>query len=182
MPAEHLLTPLAKQMLGELPPFLRGDPDHQAVIYAYAKEIERCEEAISTMRQQAVANEATVLLKVWEIMVGVEVEPSISEAERQKVVTAFLRALEANPSGLHWEAVVGLLAGSGWFYVDHVKGKGGTPPANVVRVFLPFATGSFWFGTIKRLIERVTPAHIALEVDAAEGFLLDVSELDKDKF
>lgn len=174
------LTPLAVQMLGEIPPFLRTDPDHVAVAYAYAREIERAEEAISTMREQAVPSEATLLLKLWEMTVGAEVEPSIPEAERQKIVVAFLRALAANPSGLHWELVVGLLAGSGWFYIDHIKGKGGTPAANEVRVFLPFAEGSFWFGTIKRLVQRVTPAHIKLNVEAAEGFLLDVAELDHD--
>lgn len=180
MPLESALTPLGRQILGQLPPFVRQDPDHVAVAHAYAKETERCEGAIETMRMQAVASEATVLLKLWEITVGAEVEPAVSQAERQKIVIAFLRALAANPTGLHWEAVIRLLAGSGWIYIDHIKGDGGTPPANEVHVILPFGVGSFWYGTISRLIERLTPAHIKLHITPTEGFLLDSSELDKD--
>jgi hypothetical protein len=181
VPAESALTPLGRQILGELPPFLRRDPDHMAVAHAYAKEVERAESKINVMRMQAVPTEATLLLKLWEITVNAEVEPpGITEPERQKIVAAFLRALVANPSGLNWEAVIRLLAGSGWLYIEHIKGDGGTPAPNVVHVVLPFGIASFWFGTISRLIERVTPAHIELIITATEGFLLDHSELDKD--
>jgi len=181
VPLESLLTPLGRQILGELPPFVRQDPDHMAVAHAYAKEIERAEEAINTMRMQSVPSEATILLKLWEITVGAEVEPAgISTEDRQKIVTAFLRALAANPTGIHWEVVIRFLAGSGWLYIDHIKGDSGTPEPNEVHVILPFATASFWFGTLKRLIERLTPAHIKLNITATEGFLLDESKLDHD--
>lgn len=174
------LTPLGEKMLAELPPFLRTDPDHEAVAHALSREIERAEEAIETMRAQSVPSEATILLKLWEATVGAEVEPEgIAEAERRTIVTAFLRALVHNPSGLHWEAVIRLLAASGWLYLEHIKGDSGTPAANELRVILPFTASSFWFGTIKRLIERLTPAHVKLEViPTEEGFLLDSSELD----
>lgn len=181
MPLEADLTPLGRQILAELPPFLRMDPDHLAVAHAYAKEIERAEEALNTMRLQSVPNEATILLKLWEITVGAQVEPAgIALSDRQRIVTAFLRALAANPTGLHWEVVVAYLTGPGWLYIDHIKEDPGTPEPNEVHVILPFAAASFWFGTVKRLIERLTPAHIKLNVTPSEGFLLDSSELDRD--
>jgi hypothetical protein len=176
-------SPLALKMLGELPPFVRGDPDHQAVQYAYGKELERLEAKIEQVRLQGAPSTATLLLKLWEATVGAEVEPAgIPENERQLIVVAFMRALEANPTGLHWEAVIRLLAGAGWLYITHIHLDAGTPEPNEVHVILPFATASFWFGTVRRLIERITPAHVKLNVTASEGFMLDESELDKGKF
>lgn len=184
MPAEALVraNPLAMKMLAQIPPFLRADPDHQAVAYAYAKEIERAESKIELVRAQGVASQATILLKLWEATVGSEIEPAgITDAQRQTIVIAFLRAITRNPTGLHWEAVIRLLAGSGWLYIEHIHGDPGTPEPNEVHVILPFGTGSFWFGTISRLVERLTPAHVKLTITAIEGFLLDDSELDKGK-
>lgn len=181
MPDPSLITGTAAAHLEMLPPVLRDDPSYQAVIYALAKEIDRLESFIEQVRAQFNPNTADVMLKAWEVMTGVTVEPSgQTVAERRSTVVAMLRKRVASPTGLSWEDNVTALVGPGWSYQEHVEGDGTTPPAGTIRVILPFPPTSDRYALTERMLRQITRAGKDLQLQYSGGFVLDESQLDQE--
>ncbi len=173
------LTPLGESMLAELPSFLQSSSDFQAIQHSYAKEIERLEEHIKLAAEQANPPKASLLLSEWERTLGLPVEPvGLTEAERRNVLLAFMGSLATDPSGTHWWSVMRILIATGMIAVEHEHGVEPGPAANEIHVILPFGEFAPMFGIASRLLRRITPAHIALSVTAAEGFMLDKTLMD----
>jgi hypothetical protein len=177
----RVLTARGEQWRSWLPVVVRDSPDHLAVIHACAVEMERLEAAIEQVRQQAFPQHADVLLKVWEFMLRITIEPvGVSLADRRLVVLATLRKMRSTPEGRDWVDNVTALVGPGWTYEEHDPHDAGSPPPYTVRISLPFAPSSSAYARAETLIRDITPAHLDLILAFPGGFLLDESQLDQE--
>lgn len=181
MPAESALTPMGVTWRGWLPVVLRDSPEHLAVIHAVAKETERLEAAIESVRAQFWPQTATFLLKAWEAMLRLAMEPgSLTEAQRRDLALVYLRKLHETGEGRDWKENVSLLVGPGWSYEEHIPGDGASPPAYTLRITLPFPPSGDLYARTERLLREVTPAHLDLILQSSGGFVLDQSQLDQE--
>jgi hypothetical protein len=181
MPALASMTPLGLAWRDRLPVVLRDSPEHLAVIHSTMREVERLEAAIEQVRRQFFPQQADILLKVWERQVGITVEPpGWTIEQRRTAVVAQLRKMRSSPSGADWMADVSLLVGAGWTYAEHVPGDVTSPPADTVRIELPFPPTSGMYGLIERTLREMIPAHVDLVVTFSGGFVLDESQLDQE--
>lgn len=181
MPRRDLLSGRAEEYLARLPSVFRDSPEHLAMVHCLANEMDRLDERIEIVLRQFVPQTADVLLKVWEFMVRVTVEPSgLTVAERREIVFARLRRMLSSPQGRDWVSNVTALVGEGWSYEEHDPDDGGSPPDDTVRIRLPFPPGSSSYARAEALIEDITPAHLDLEVVFVGGFVLDASQLDQE--
>lgn len=180
MPDPALLTERGELYRSWLPVIFRDSPEHLAVVHALAVETERLEDAIETVRLQFFPQTADVLLKAWEFELRTTVEPvGQTVAQRRNTVLALL-ARSSSETGLDWQANVTRLIGPGWSYEEHIAGDATSPPANTVRVVLPFPPGSDLYTQTERLLRDITPAHLDLQLQFSSGFLLDESQLDQE--
>lgn len=180
--AGFALSPLASDMLDGLPPVLRESRDYRAVIQSYAKECERLGEALESVRQQFFPGQADVLLGVWERITRQAVNPPGRPlVERQAAVTARLRKMLDVGEGREWAQLVTGVIGPGWSYEEHIPGDPTSPPANVLRVTLPFGASDARYGQAVALFEEITPAHLVLNFTSSTAFRFDISQLDIDR-
>lgn len=166
-----------------MPVVLRDSPDHLAVIHACAREVERLEGKVEQVRMQFFPQHADVLLKVWEFMLRVTVEPEgLTVEQRRALVIATLRKMRSTPYGRDWVANVTALVGEGWTYEEHEPGVGTSPPTDTIRINLPFPPDSSSYARAEALIRAITPAHVDIVLANPEGggFILDQSELDQE--
>lgn len=182
MPSEAALTDLSRTFISWLPLALQRSPDHRAVAHAQAKELELLEARIFEVRAQFFPTTATILLKLWERLLRLTVEPEgKTYEERRPIVLATLRNLASTPEGRAWVANVTSLAGAGWTYQEHVPGDPASPPENTVRIELPYPPTSLLYQQLERLIRAMSPSHLDLIVTFSGGFVLDQSQLDQEE-
>lgn len=167
--------------MARLPAVFHDSPEHLAMVHCLANEMDRLDARIEIVRRQFFPQTADVLLKVWELMVRVTIEPvGVSVEERRATVLAQLRRMLASPQGRDWVANVTQLVGPGWSYEEHDPDDVGSPPENTVRIRLPFPPSSSSYARAEALIRDITPAHVDLEVGFIGGFVLDESQLDQE--
>lgn len=178
----RVITERGRELLADLPPMYRDDPDIQAVITCYARESERVDDSIIELRNQLFPHLADTLLKAWEALVGTTLEPAGQTVEeRRQLVLALLRRLRASAEGREWEDDVTALVGPGWSYEEHIPGDVTSPPADTLRIVLPFPPTSGSFAQIEAELRDITPAHVDLIVTSAGGFYLDSSQMDQEQ-
>jgi len=178
---ERVLTERGEVWRSWLPVVLRDSPDHLAVIHACAVEMDRLEAAIDEVRRQFFPQHADVLLKVWEFMLRITVEPEgVTIDERREIVLATLRRMRSTPEGRDWVDNVTALVGPGWIYEEHNPADPGSPPANTIQITLPFPPDSASYTRAESLIQDITPAHLDVVLTYTDGFLLDESQLDQE--
>lgn len=183
MPARELLTERGERYLRWLPSVLHESPEHLAIVHAVAREFDLVEERIALLREQFFVQTAVPLLKVWEFMVGVTVEPvGVLEEQRRQIVVAQLLRMVASPSGRAWVANVTQLVGPGWTYEEHVPGDPASPPENTIRIRLPFSPAASSYAQAEALVRERTQAHIDIQAFFIGGFELDRSQLDQEGF
>lgn len=178
------LSALAREWIEGLPPILRDSRHYQAVIQSLAKECERADAAIETVRRQFNPARADVLLSAWEQITRQPIEPSsLTLAERRVAVIAHLRKMLTIGEGSEWVLQVAALVGPGWSYEEHNPANPASPAPNVLRIQLPWPPTNSRYAEAQRQIREITPAHLQLEygAPAGSGFVLDVSELDVDE-
>jgi hypothetical protein len=165
-----------------LPAALHESPDHLAVIHSYARELDRVEAAIELVRLQFFPQHATVLLPVYERILGLTVAPvGWTEEQRQLAVLSQLARMRSEPGGATWETNVSKIVGNaGWTYATHDPNDAGSPPANTILIRLPFPPSSDRYAVTERLIRAITEAHVDLIVTFTGGFVLDQSQLDQE--
>lgn len=177
----RILTGKALEMLNDLPPVLRGDPDYQAVCQCYGREAERMDAHLDLVRRQFFPQFADPLLKAWEALLRTTIEPpGATLDERRQVVLAMHARLRATASGLAWIANVTKLVGLGWTYDTHDPDVPGSPPANTIRVRLPFPPESGRYAQTEAYLRKITPAAWDLIVTWIGGFSLDRSQMDQE--
>jgi hypothetical protein len=183
MPDPALLTPLGIRMRDSLPPVLRDDPDYLGVIHACAKEIEVAQERIALLRLQLNPRTATLLLGAWEGALKLPIAPSgQSEDQRRVAIAVALLRLRVEFGGTDWEDAITRLIGAGWTYEEHDPDVIASPPANTIRITLPFAALSFMYAFSQSFIRAATPANTEILFAASDGFILDASPLDLTDF
>lgn len=177
----RVLTAKGELWRSWLPVVLRDSPDHLAVIHALAVEMELLESRIEEVRRQFFPQHADVLLKVWEFMLRITIEPEgLTIAERREIVLATLRKMRSTPEGRDWVDNVTALVGAGWTYEEHNPADAGSPPVNTVQITLPYPPDSSAYARAEALVRDITPAHLDLVVTFTGGFLLDQSQLDQE--
>jgi hypothetical protein len=178
----RVLTERGELMRSWLPVALQDSPDHLAVVHSYAKELDRAEAAIETVLAQFFPQSATVLLPVYERLLGLTVAPvGWTEAQRQLAVLSQLARMRSDPAGSTWEANVSRIVGNaGWTYETHDPNSAGSPAPNTIRIHLPFAPSSDRYAVTERLIRVITEAHVDLVLTFTGGFVLDESQLDQE--
>lgn len=170
------------EMLHDLPPYLRSDPDVQAIIYSQARELDRLEASIEQVRDELFGSTATSALSLWEAQLGLPINPgNRTIAERQAAVQVHLRSLSAS-AGTDWVAALTVRLGAGWRYLEYSADNPDGPPEGTVRIILPQVPDSTTFNDIERFARTITPAHLDIEVVSEGGFILDHSELDEEVF
>ena len=175
----RVLSPLAEEMRDALPPKLQESPDYLGVIQALAKECERARSTLESVRKQFNPSKADLLLAVWERITRQTREPEgESVAERQAAIVARLRKLLSLGHGSAWQEQVTALVGIGWTYEEHIPGDETSPPANTLRIRLPFPPEGSRYLEALAAIREVTPAHLDIIFESEAGFLLDESRLD----
>lgn len=135
------LTDSALRMLDEMPPYLGGAIDAQAVIGALSNEVGRFEAAAEVLRANFYPQTADDYLKVWESLLGLAIAPlDKTLAQRRNAVLSFMQSITSSGSGLDWQANLTRLIGTGWTYAEHDPGNPGSPDPYVVVVQIPFTT------------------------------------------
>lgn len=139
MPA--VLSDTALRWLEDIPPFWAGSKDVQATLDVLAREMDRLEASKNQLRANFFPQTADVYLNVWEKVLGLAVAPpDKTEAQRRASVVAFMQATRGTISGLSWQASLTKLIGTSWSYEEHDPADGTSPPANVLRITIPFTT------------------------------------------
>lgn len=170
------LTAKGEEMLADLPHYYADDPNALAVIDMAAREIERVETLILTLRSKGLPNNADDdygLLAIWEFLLGLPVNPSgVSLANRQAAVrSAYLKRNTA--AGADWAIAVNEAIGSSWTYEEN------QPISYSIRVSVPDTAG-YSGGQIQKLLRDATPAHLAITVQTGDGFRVDIDQVDID--
>lgn len=182
MPDVALLTDLGREFRDMAPVIFRDSPEHLAVWHATAKELERLEAAIETVRAQFFPQTADVLLGVYEGELGITIggPPGATLDERRNLVLTYLRKLAGTPAGADWVENVTRLVGAGWTYEEHDPDDPTSPPAYTLRIHLPFPPSSGRYAQAENLIRDITPAHLDIVLSYTGGFLLDQSQMDQE--
>lgn len=148
---------LVADMIDDLPPYEQQSTDVQGFLTAVGNELARVEQG----RQEVILNyfpaTADTLLGLFEQTLGIPVEPpSLTLAQRQQAVLAYMQGLKQGGSGLEWEAAITRVAGTGWTYMEN------TPSAYEVEILLPFtspATVPAGLATTPSTSSGTLPAH-----------------------
>lgn len=173
------LTPLGRQLLAALPPFLRTSPDYESVAHASSREFARLEATIEQVRAQFNPQHADLLLSAWETIVRLPVGGrGAAIDQRQHKIVVRLRKLLGASEGREWEESITEVVGSGWTYEEHIPGDITSPPVNTIRIALPFAPSGDLYLEALREIRELTPAHLDISFSSGAGFLVDESHLD----
>lgn len=178
------LTEHARELLDDIPPQLREDPDVRAVLYCYAKEAALLDAAAEHVRDQFFPSTADALLPAWEAILGLAINPvGRTVAQRRDDVTAAVLRSVTSGSGRSWEADMLTLAGAGVSYQEFDRQDTGNPvAAHTIRVTVPYPPGSDTFLLVARLLREITPANTAIQLQSTAGFRLDASQLDQQAF
>jgi uncharacterized protein YmfQ (DUF2313 family) len=173
------VSPMGERLLGFLPPYFHTDPAVVALVDALARELERLEAAAARLRDAGFFPHrltADGYLRLWESIYGLPVAPEgASEASRRNTLLAVIRGRKA-ASGAGWvEAVETLLGGQvAWEYQEHV------PDPNRLTITMPYTPAGYSAGQVEALARAITPAHVDIIVAYEEGFLIDISEADRE--
>lgn len=119
-PRPDLLHPRAVEILGWIPPFLRGESDNIAFAHCLARESERAEGFIEWVRDQLNPLRADLTGLAWHSrQLHLPVAPEGTDVEQVRlVVLGRVRALAGDPSERDWVARVSARLGTdAWKYL-----------------------------------------------------------------
>lgn len=177
MPHPDAITALGHQLLDDLPPRVREDPDIKAVVHCYAKESERQQEMAERVRDNLMVRRIDELgIPWWERLYKLPDPGGMNTEERRsRVVARAARTAPRVSAGEFVEDMNALVGSGSWSYEEEY-------PA--IRVATAFAPGSEAYLRLEAQIRGLTsfPAHLDIILESAEGFILDQSQLDQDVF
>lgn len=162
------------RMIESLVPWERDDPNVQGVMVASGEELDRVEDLMTTVRDQAWPNRADDsygLLSVHERTMQLTVAPQgVSVAERQTIIeTTFGRRRDGRKGT--WAARLSDLVGAGQWIVHQA-----TPGPHQILVILSVSPETGLAAQVQDVIQRFTP--VVEEVTVAyDGFFLGFGEL-----
>lgn len=133
------LTPKSETMLADLPPYYAEAPFAVQALVALAREIQRVEDMLETIRTKGFpqnADDEHRLLGIWEKMLNLPVEPADATiAERRVEVLAAYRERDV-ATGAGWVEIANELIGTGWSHRENY------PSPYYLTVQLPFLSTS----------------------------------------
>lgn len=173
---QRILGPAARELLNLLPSWAQTEPLYQGICAAWGNERERLLTKVEEARDAAIPSRMVPLaLAIWETMVKLPRNPpGKTVAERWEAVIARLRRIIEDPSGTAWVTRVTEQIGSGWTYLEEAP--------NILNVKVPFAPATDAYIAGERVLLAEIPAAWELVYGSEEGFILDVSKLDKEQF
>lgn len=176
IPAElaRKFLPLTLRMLDDMPPYEADEPMIQVFVDSVARELQRVWDTANLFRHEfwpQNADEDFKALSMWEGILGLPIQPDgIRPPARRNIVMAKLRARHVT-SGKRWvELLTAMLGSENWSYVEG-------PFAYTVTITIPYSSGSWRAGRLIQHARAITPAHIAIDVNYSEGFILNESLL-----
>jgi hypothetical protein len=132
------LSDTALRLLDDLPPFEQSSKDIQGVLDVSARELDRLDAAVVSVRDNFFPQSADMLLPIYEQILGLPVAPAWkSTAQRKSSVMAFLRKLRSSGSAVDWVENLTALIGTGWTWDEHDPADGSSPPAYTLKVLMP---------------------------------------------
>jgi hypothetical protein len=164
-----------EDLLEDLPPYEHGSRDIVGVLRAVVPELERIDAAKAQMRNDFFAH-TTTQLALFEAFLGLSAADK-SEGQRRAAVEAWMQKMAKGKTGLDWKAALTTLIGPNWSYEEHIPGDAGSPDPYVIRITLPFSSGSIKTSEAAALARAMTPAHIDLEFTYDVGFIVGISEM-----
>jgi uncharacterized protein YmfQ (DUF2313 family) len=170
--------PLTYRMLDDMPPYEADEPMIQLYVDTVARELQRIYDAGQVLRHQfwpQNADEDYQALAMWEGILGLPIEPNgVRPPARRAIVMAKLRARHVS-SGLRWvELLTAALGSEVWTYQEG-------PEDYTIRISIPFKEGSWRAGQVAQAARDITPAHLVIDVDYTDGFILNESLLSTDR-
>jgi len=173
MPAT--LSEKGTDVLLDLPPYEQDDPAIQALIDASSRELQRIEDYLNTVREKLrphAADDEYQLLALWELMMGLPVEPTgISLATRKAIVLAAWKRRRAGAGIGWWNLISAVLGTEEWTHVEN------TAVDYQLTIEVPFESTDFRAGQLIDMLTRITPAHLSIVLIFAGGtrFIVGVS-------
>lgn len=170
-PTQRVYSNLYFEMLEDLPPFLRDDPDIQASLLVQANELTRIQDRLDAIIAQFWPQSATNQMPIWEKTLGLAADDQLTIEQRQQRALAFIAQAASSSSGASWEQNVTALVGENWDYNTSFSG----PTARTVIVTIPFASGSSQAAYLRKLLRIIVPANMDIEVTYSDGFVVGYS-------
>lgn len=153
-------------MLDAMPHFYAEDFAAVAYVAAMAAELDRIEAMLVGIRDGAfpqLADDTYRMLGVWEFLVGLPIESSEGVDIRRTKLLAFRR--RAVKRTKDWAAAVTTALGTAAWTWERSPGR-------AVNITLPYGATSFTAGIMTRLIRRITPSHIDVQISYGQGFII----------
>jgi hypothetical protein len=167
------LSPKAAEWLEDMPPYYAEDPFVWAVLNAVANEYQRIEDAAAALLVGSFPQNAGNLFRLlglWELQLGLAVEPDLPFDQRRKAVMGHLARRRASSERDWYGAMTERMGTTQWSYQN--TGNGG------IIINLPFGSDQHTSQAIAEYAREITPAHIVLAFNFGNGFILDYSLLD----
>lgn len=145
------------QWLASLAWYYRSDPLIDRVLHRISDEFQRLGSAVEQVVRGSFPSLATgASLRAWEQVLNVDIPESVPEGQRRALVLALVR-LRTQSSALTFEQMLTYLLGSAPRIVEDFGGY---------SVFVELPGNEALREAVKRLIERIKPAHIEVTYDA----------------
>lgn len=178
VPGPRPVSAKTLDLLESLPRYYHRDRNALAVLDVLARELERVEgflDGFTTGFFPQHADDTYGILRVWESILGLPVEPvGQTVEERRAVVLSAIRKRKSG-TGLDWvDNVTTILGTTSWTYQEN------TPDPYQVTVLIPFDSESYRAQQARALLREITPAHIQVIMGLQEGYLVDISTVDEE--
>lgn len=112
----------ATELLDEMPPWAREDPDLRAMVYVWAKEGELMEATLNAYILELYLATATAAgLRNFEILLSLPIEPAgLTDEQRRGIIAAHMLAAVSGTSGAQWVENLNAIVSGGWSYQEHI--------------------------------------------------------------
>lgn len=181
------MTARARELIDHIPPIVRKDQLWEALFHPLDLELSRVEAFTEWLHAQTSPATATKAgapnggevggLRLWEILCGLPHDESMTEGEMRERLLTHIRGLNTDGSANELRAQTERIA-PGTVIEQHDPADPTTPPPNTLRFIVPEGPDAERFADLRRRFDAIIPAHVALEVDSADGFALDLSQTD----
>lgn len=164
-------------MFASMPPYYLGNSIMEGLLDAVGRELQRVsdrKDAIQLDFQPSTSPDAFGGLQLWELLLGLPVNPPVSITTRRNLVLATLAA-RGEGSGTAWiDALNKALGGTPWTYQEG-------PSDYAVSIYVPFSSTSFSSTQVGFLARSITPAHLDLLIQYDQGFIIGEGLIGEDR-
>lgn len=164
----------AQEALEDLPPHLADSDLTQRLVNTVALEFQRIEDFLTTVRDKLRpqnADDEYGTLELWERLLEIPVNPPVSVNVRRARVIAALKRLTTGIGEGWTHLITVLLQSSNWTHDEN------NPNAYELTITIPYPSTSFQAGQLEALLERISPAHLQLDISYSDAFRVGISQV-----